>query len=63
MEILGAAYIDGVISSINNQNFNELEGKDNHDFDVDLAAVGINFKGNGMMCIIEARYRTREGIM
>lgn len=48
-----SSYIDGVINSINDQNFNDLEGKDNHDFNVDLAAVGINFNGDGMVCIIE----------
>ena len=49
----GSSYIDGVINNINNQNFNELKGRDNHDFDADLAAVGINSNGDGMVCIIE----------
>ena len=49
----GSSYVDGAIQSINDQDFVDLENKDNHDFDVDLAAVGINPNSDGMVCIIE----------
>ena len=49
----GSSYIDQTIKSINDRNFSDLKDKDNRDFDVDLAAVGINFNGGGMVCIIE----------
>ncbi len=49
----GSSYVDGTIQSINDQDFVDLENKDNHDFDVDLAAVGINPNSDGMVCIIE----------
>ena len=57
----GSNYIDQTIKSINDQNFIDLEDKDNHDFDVDLAAIGINPNSDGMVCNIEDSSTT--GIM
>jgi hypothetical protein len=49
----GSSYIDATIRAVNDQNFNELKTKDNHDFKVDLAALGINDNGNGLVCLIQ----------
>lgn len=49
----GSSEIDSVIQNINDQDFNALEDADNHNFKVDLAALGVNDNGDGMVCIID----------
>jgi len=58
----GSNYIDQTIKSINDQNFIDLEDKDNHDFDVDLAAIGINPNSDGMVCNIEDSSTTGKAL-
>jgi hypothetical protein len=48
----GSNEIDNAIQEIREQQFNELEDRNNHDFGVDLAAVGINPVGDGLICLI-----------
>jgi hypothetical protein len=49
----GSSTIDDAIDNIKSQDFNGLEDADNHSFNLDLAALGINDNGEGMICVIK----------
>jgi hypothetical protein len=49
----GSEDVDSAINGIKSQDFTELEDLDNHDFEIDLAALGINPQGDGLICLIE----------
>jgi hypothetical protein len=49
----GSEDVDSAINGIKSQDFTELEDLDNHDFEIDLAALGINPQGDGLVCLIE----------
>jgi len=51
----GSDDVDDAIDAIKGHYFNELEELDNHDFNVDLAALGINTAGDGLICLIKDR--------
>jgi len=48
----GSSKIDDVIKTINDGQFNSLDKENNHDFGVDLAPIGINDNGEGMVCLV-----------
>jgi hypothetical protein len=45
--------VDNAINGIKSSDFPELDDLDNHDFNVDLAALGINSQGDRLICLIE----------
>ncbi|MGH9975475.1 MAG: hypothetical protein ACRD8Z_06525 [Nitrososphaeraceae archaeon] len=49
----GSEDVDSAINGIKSQDFTELDDLDNHDFEIDLAALGINPQGDGLICLIE----------
>lgn len=49
----GSEDVDDAINSIKSFDFPQLDDLDNHDFNVDLAALGINPQGDGLICLIE----------
>lgn len=49
----GSQDVDDAIKAVNDQDFDELEDLDNHEFDVEVASVGINPAGDGLTCILE----------
>ncbi len=49
----GSEDVDDAINGIKSFDFPELDDLDNHDFNVDLAALGINPQGDGLICLIE----------
>ncbi len=49
----GSKNVDDAINGIKSQAFTELDTLDNHDFQIDLAALGINPQGDGLVCLIE----------
>ena len=49
----GSEDVDDAINGIKSFDFQELDDLDNHDFNVDLAALGINSQGDGLICLIE----------
>lgn len=50
----GANNVDLAIGDIKDYDFDELDDdRDNHDFNIDLAALGINSQGDGLVCLIE----------
>jgi hypothetical protein len=49
----GSEDVDDAISAIKDYDFDELEDLDNHEFDVDLTALGINPNGEGLVCLVE----------
>jgi hypothetical protein len=55
----GSDDVDDAIDAIKSQDFNELDDLNNHDFNIDLAALGINPVGDGLVCLIKDR--TNEG--
>jgi hypothetical protein len=55
----GSDDVDDAIDAIKSQDFSELDDLGNHDFNVDLAALGINPVGDGLVCLIKDR--TNEG--
>lgn len=48
----GSEDVDSAINGIKSQDFSELDDLDNHEFDIDLAAVAINPVGDGLVCLI-----------
>jgi hypothetical protein len=54
----GSDDIDDAIDVIKSQDFSELNDMDNHDFNIDLAALGINSAGDGLICLIKDRIDT-----
>jgi hypothetical protein len=48
----GSEDVDNTIGAIKSGDFAELDDLDNHEFDIDLAAVGINSVGDGLVCLI-----------
>lgn len=48
----GSDDVDSAIGAIKAGDFAELDDLDNHAFDIDLAAVGINPVGDGLVCLI-----------
>jgi hypothetical protein len=48
----GSEDVDSAIFAIKSGDFAELDDLDNHEFDIDLAAVGINPVGDGLVCLI-----------
>ena len=49
----GSQEVDSAINAIKSHDFNELDNDlDNLEFDIDLAAVGINPVGDGLVCLI-----------
>jgi hypothetical protein len=56
----GSNHIDLTIGDIREYDFEELDDdRTNHDFNIDMAAVGINPVGDGLVCLIKDR--TNEG--
>ena len=56
----GSNHIDLTIEDIKEYDFEELDDdRTNHDFNIDLAALGINPVGDGLVCLIKDR--TNEG--
>ncbi len=51
----GSNDVDDAINAIKSQDFSELDDLDNHNFNVDLAALGINPVGDGLVCLINDR--------
>ncbi|MGI0042898.1 MAG: hypothetical protein ACRD47_04235 [Nitrososphaeraceae archaeon] len=49
----GSDDVDDAINGIKGQDFSELDDIDNHDFNVDLAALAISLQGDGLICLIE----------
>lgn len=49
----GSDDVDDAIDAVSQQDFTELNDLDNHNFNVDLAALGINPNGDGLLCLIE----------
>ena len=49
----GSDDVDNAIDAIKAYDFAQLDDLDNHDFNVDLAALGINPKGEGLVCLVE----------
>jgi hypothetical protein len=48
----GSEEVDDAITAIKSHDFTELDDLNNHEFDIDLAAVGINPVGDGLVCLI-----------
>ena len=49
----GSDDVDDAINGIKSHDFSELDDLDNHDFNIDLAALGINPQGDVLVCLIE----------
>jgi hypothetical protein len=54
----GSDDVDDAINAIKSGDFSKLDDLDNHDFNVDLAALGINSAGDGLICLIKNRTDT-----